>query len=68
MTNISLADLGAVIGGAGDVCKRVGGSWTAKAPNQTLDTGATFGSKTACTAAVKRWSTSLMNVDNDRAD
>jgi hypothetical protein len=66
MTNISLADLAAVTGGS--ACKQVGGSWTAKDPNQTLDTGATFGSKSACTAAVKRWSTSLMNPMNDRAD
>jgi hypothetical protein len=67
MTNISLADLASVIGGAG-VCQQVRGSWTAKAPNQTLDTGATFRSKADCTAAVKRWSTSLMNPDSDRAD
>jgi hypothetical protein len=67
MTNISLADLASVIGGAG-VCQQVRGSWTAKEPNQTLDTGATFRSKADCTAAVKRWSTSLMNPMNDRAD
>jgi hypothetical protein len=67
MTKMSLADLGLVIGGAA-VCQHVGGTWTAKEPNQTLDTGATFRSKSDCTAAVKRWSTSLMNPMNDRAD
>jgi hypothetical protein len=66
MDKLSLADLATVTGGG--TCQLVGNKWTAKPPNQTLDTGATFGSKSACTAAVKRWSTSLMNPDSDRAD
>ena len=67
MTKLSLADLATITGGA-SACMQVGKSFTARPPNQTLDTGATFGSRAECTAAVKRWSTSLMNPMNDRAD
>ncbi|HEY1811725.1 MAG TPA: hypothetical protein VGG74_05170 [Kofleriaceae bacterium] len=69
MDKLSLADLATVTGGQGSSCQLSGGTWTPTPPNRTLDgAGTHFSSKGACTAAVKQWSTSLMNIDNDRAD
>jgi hypothetical protein len=69
MNKLSLADLAMVTGGQGSDCQRSGKSWIPTPPNRVLDgDGPKFRSPAACKAAVKLWSGSLMNIDNDRAD
>ena len=75
MTGISRAStagmtreqLAAVTGGQG-ACQLEHGLWRPAPPNTTLDGNRGFARQKHCVAAVDRWKTSLMNIDNDRAD
>jgi hypothetical protein len=67
LTSIALDELAGVTGGE-SLCKFNGGRWRPAPPNTTLDGNVPFKKRPSCEAAVQQWKTSLMNVDNDRAD
>lgn len=71
MTNdsaLSPVDLTSVTGGRG-VCRvQADGQWHPTPPNRTLAGRHGFDTRAQCTAGVKQWQNSLMNIDNDRAD
>jgi hypothetical protein len=68
LASIALDDLAVVTGGGESLCKFNGGIWRPAPPNRTLDGNVPFKDKPSCVAAVQQWKTSLMNIDNDRAD
>jgi hypothetical protein len=66
MKPITHSDLVTVTGGHGE-CRRAAHGWEPTPGNRTLGRRL-FPSFAGCSAAVKQWQNSPMNVDNNRAD